>query len=159
LTVQLPSRTYAAAGGVVVDPASERVLVLLRPGREGPGALPEVRLPKGHVEPDESLRQAALREVAEEAGLSSLKVVADLGHQTVEFDWQGYHYIRQESYFLLALAPGAEPGPAEEQFERLWLVWEQALARLTFDAEQEWMRRAQAAWANTKQEPGTNPKR
>lgn len=149
----LPIHTYSAAGGVVVAPTGERVLLLRRSGRPGPDGQPEIRLPKGHVEPGESPRQTALREVAEEAGLADLEILADLGCQMVEFDWQGYHYLRDESYFLLLAPSGAEPGPPEKQFERLWLTWQEALACLTFEAEREWVRRAQAAWAELKEKP------
>jgi 8-oxo-dGTP pyrophosphatase MutT (NUDIX family) len=145
LSEELPTRTYASSGGVVVDPSGERILVLLRPGREGPGGQPEIRLPKGHVEPGESRRETALREVEEETGLNGLAIVADLGHQIVEFDWQKHHYVRDESYFLMTYATGAQPGPGEAQFERLWLTWPQALERLTFEAEREWVRRARVA--------------
>jgi 8-oxo-dGTP pyrophosphatase MutT (NUDIX family) len=138
-------RTYAAAGGIVIDAAGDRVLTLLRPQRFGPDGQPEVRLPKGHIEPGESREQAALREVHEEAGLSGLEIRADLGHQTVEFDWKGLHTIRDESYFLLALAPGAGTDDPEGQFRLVWLSWEEALMRLTYEAEREWLRRARAA--------------
>jgi ADP-ribose pyrophosphatase YjhB (NUDIX family) len=148
LTDRLPLRTYDAAGGVVVEPDREQVLVLLRPVRQDPGARPEVRLPKGHVEPGEKYSQTAIREVEEETGLSNPKILADLGRQTVEFDWQGHHYVRQEFYFLMAAASATEPGPPEEQFERRWLTWDEALARLTFEAEREWVRRGRAAWAH-----------
>lgn len=146
MAVQRPIRQYTSAGGVVVSSSGERVLVLLRPKRLGPSALPEVRLPKGHIEPGESPSQAAIREVREEAGLDGLTVLASLGQQTVEFDWKGYHYIRDESYFLLGVSPDTQAGETEAQFERLWLPWDEALAQLTFEAEKEWVRRAQEAW-------------
>jgi 8-oxo-dGTP pyrophosphatase MutT (NUDIX family) len=139
---KLPIREYASAGGVVVDPSGQQVLTLLRPKRLGPDGRPEVRLPKGHIELGESRRQAALREVEEEAGLLRLEILADLGHQTVEFDYKGYHYVRDESYFLMTQTPDAAPGLPEKQFENLWLSWEEALTRMTFEAEREWLRRA-----------------
>jgi 8-oxo-dGTP pyrophosphatase MutT (NUDIX family) len=74
------TRRYNAAGGVVVAPGGKKILVLLRPGRRGPNGRPEMRLPKGHTEPGESDRQAAIREVREEAGLSEIHVLEDLGH-------------------------------------------------------------------------------
>ena len=125
------------------------MLVLLRRGRKGPQGLCEVRLPKGHVESGESRQETALREVSEEAGLPGVEIVADLGQQTVEFDWEGTHYIRDERYFLMALRPDVDPVPPERQFERLWLSWAEALGRLTYGAEQEWMHRAWAAWKST----------
>ncbi len=147
MTNPLPTRQYAAAGGVVVDATGVHILVLRRPGRLGPDGRPEVRLPKGHIEPGESREEAARREVREEAGLLDLEVLADLGHQTVEFDWQGSHVVRDESYFLMALPEGVRIACPERQFECCWPTWEEALAQLTFEAEREWVRRAQAAWA------------
>jgi 8-oxo-dGTP pyrophosphatase MutT (NUDIX family) len=103
-------------------------------------------LPKGHIEPGESREQAALREVGEEAGLSGLEILADLGHQAVEFDWKGRHYVRDESYFLMVVPAKGQRLHPEKQFERLWLPWNDAVAKLTFEAEQEWIRRACATW-------------
>jgi 8-oxo-dGTP pyrophosphatase MutT (NUDIX family) len=142
--MQLPKREYASAGGVVA--AGGRVLVLKQEIRAGPDGRIEMRLPKGHIEPGESRAAAARREVEEEAGLPAPHILADLGHQTVEFDWQGHHTVRDESYFLMAPAPGTPEAPPEAQFERLWLPWEEALARLTYAAEREWLRRARLAW-------------
>jgi len=142
MTSRLPVATYAAAGGVVAD--GERVLVIVRPGRMGPDGQPEVRLPKGHVEPGESREQAARREVGEEAGLLQVEIVADLGHQAVEFDNRGRHIVRDESYFLMAPSPDVSPGQAEDQFAPAWLTWEEALSQLTFEAERQWVQRAYA---------------
>ena len=150
-------RAYRSAGGVVTDAAGEQVLTLLRPGRLGPGGQPELRLPKGHIEPGETRQQAALREVAEEAGLLDVEILADLGHQTVEFDWQGHHYVRDESYFLMRPAAGGPVRLPEKQFETLWLGWEEALARVTFAAERQWLRRAREAWLRASQGPPRSP--
>jgi 8-oxo-dGTP pyrophosphatase MutT (NUDIX family) len=127
---------YTAAGAVVIH--NERVLVLKRPSRE------EVRLPKGHIDAGETPLQAALRETYEESGYRRLEPLADLGEQTVSFDLDGQHVVRDEHYFLLRLtANEREPlGTAEAQFEPEWLNWDAALVRLTFAAEQEWVRRA-----------------
>ena len=140
-----PLYSYESAGGVVAT-AAGKVLVLKRPKRLGPDDRPEVRLPKGHIEAGENPREAALREVREESGLAQLEVLADLGHQRVEFTWGGTRYLRNESYFLMTIPPGIEHGKPEEQFERRWLGWADALTDLTFDAEKEWVRRAQVAW-------------
>ena len=127
---------YAAAGGVVVS--GDRVLALRRPSRG------EVRLPKGHVELGEDVQVAALRETREESGYADLVLKADLGTQVVEFDYEGRHVVRTERYFLMALAesPKGSPTDGEEQFETVWLTWDEALAALTFEAEREWVRRA-----------------
>lgn len=160
----LPIREYSSAGGIVVDLTGERLLVLVRPKRLGPRGLPEVRLPKGHLEPEESRVEAALREVAEESGLSGLRIIADLGQHRVEFDWRGHHYIREETYFLMACQTG-EPGESgesggapERQFRPLWLSWAEASRRLTYEAEQEWVRRAHQEWLNLRRPENTYPR-
>lgn len=145
-----PRCSYQSAGAVVATEAG-KVLVLIRGKRLGPNDHPEVRLPKGHIEPGESTRDAALREVREESGLAHLEVLADLGHQTVRFTWRGTHYVRNECYFLMTVPPGVEHGEPEVQFERQWLGWEDALTQLTFEAEKEWLRRAQVAWERRSQ--------
>ena len=78
---------YAAAGGVVVRPEGE-VLLLERPSRG------EVRLPKGHIDPGETPLETARREIAEEAGFRELRMLADLGWQEVRFVYEGRRYAR-----------------------------------------------------------------
>jgi 8-oxo-dGTP pyrophosphatase MutT (NUDIX family) len=130
---------YQAAGGVVVD--GGRVLVLRRPSRD------EVRLPKGHIKKGESPQQTALREVTEESGYADLEVLSDLGHQVVEFDYQGTHVVRDEYYFSMRLRSSRqmEREEKERQFLPDWLDWDEALSALTYQAEREWVRRAREA--------------
>jgi len=130
---------YTAAGGVVVHDG--RVLVLCRSGRS------EVRLPKGEVEPGESVQAAALRETREESGYTNLVLSAGLGTQVVEFDYGGRHVVRTEHYFLMTLAGDPdETAHGEEQFEPVWLTWDEALGALTFEVERQWVRRARESF-------------
>ncbi len=138
-------RQYASSGGVVIDASSDRVLTLLWPKRRDSSGKPEVRLPKGDIEAGETRLQAAIREVSEESGLSGLRVLADLGHQVVGFEWKGVHHVRDESYFLMSMTENSLQKCPEPQFQRLWLTWEEAVSRLTYEAERVWVRRAQAA--------------
>lgn len=140
-------RRYSSSGAVVVNSSWDLVLVMLRPQRLDSFGRPEVRLPKGHIDSGEARLQAALREVAEEAGLSGLCVVADLGHQLVEFEWQGFEYERDESCFLLAVTDASEFSDPEAQFQRHWLTWDKALSTLTYEAEKQWVRNARRSAA------------
>jgi hypothetical protein len=93
---------------------------------------------------DESFEQTALRKVLEESGYSEIEVITDLGEQLVEFDHDGRHFVRTERYFLMATRV-SDLGPrtqGELQFNPVWLNWEEAMEKLTFDAEREWVRRA-----------------
>ena len=129
---------YQAAGGVVVHDG--QVLLLDRPGRG------EVRLPKGHIEEGESAAEAALREVCEETGYAHLSVVADLGGDHVEFvdPFRKRQVTRDERYFLMRLLDDqqVERERQEQQFIPIWVPVADAAARLTFEAEQEFVRRA-----------------
>lgn len=131
---------YKSAGGVVAQrdllpdlPAAETFLLLLdRPGRA------EVRLPKGHIDPGESAEEAALRETSEETGFGDLRIIKDLGCRTVEFDYKGAHYIREERYFLMELLSPRQitrPPKDAKQFRVLWEPLAGAGDRLTFEAE------------------------
>jgi 8-oxo-dGTP pyrophosphatase MutT (NUDIX family) len=127
---------YVAAGGVVVR--NSCVLVLERPSKD------EIRLPKGHIEAGETVREAALREASEESGYTDLVIEADLGSQRVAFVHQGRHVIRRERFFLMTpVGRGRQPaGEGEPQFDPVWLTWEEALRMLTYEPEREWVRRA-----------------
>jgi 8-oxo-dGTP pyrophosphatase MutT (NUDIX family) len=128
---------YRAAGGVVVHAGN--VLLLDRPTRN------EVRLPKGHIEDGESPAAAALRETAEESGYAALEIVADLGMRTVEFVYKKTQYIRDEYYYLMRLRAeemAARPPADEAQFRPVWVPLADAERQLTFEAEQDVLRRA-----------------
>lgn len=144
-------RRYRSAGGVVIQQnvveglAPERAYVLLldRPGRD------EIRLPKGHIDPGESAEIAALRETEEESGFGDLRVLADLGNNQVEFDYNNEHYIRDEHYFLMGLNSArrsAQPDNDVAQFRPLWIELDAAPDQLTFAAEQDVVRRAVAEY-------------
>ena len=138
-------RYYEAAGGVLLDPPKEQVLLLIRPSRD------EVRLPKGHIEPDEFAQETALREVSEEAGFDDLEVLSDLGEQLVVFPLEGDTVKRTEHYYLMrarTLHRRPRPKPDAEQFIILWVSWQEAREHLTFEAEREWLRRAHRALEN-----------
>lgn len=101
---------HDAAGGVVVRLADGGVEVALV--REG--SHPAFVLPKGHVEAGENLEQAARREIAEEAGVRGLRLLADLGARE-RLDFQRTSWKRTH-YFLFAAPSDAgrpAPGPVE----------------------------------------------
>jgi 8-oxo-dGTP pyrophosphatase MutT (NUDIX family) len=131
---------YISAGGVVIH--EDHLLLLDRPARG------EVRLPKGHIEAGETPGMAAVRETVEETGYRDLEIVADLGSQVVEFDYQGKHYVRTEHYFLMRLQSQQQVPRNEEDAADFTVIWKplaQAVELLTFAAERNVARKAIAA--------------
>src|SRR5437660_9642294 len=63
-------------------------------------------LPKGHVEEGESLEQAALREIYEEAGLDTVQLIKHLGTMTRESVKSNGDVEQKTIHFYLAYAPG-----------------------------------------------------
>lgn len=135
-------KRYQAAGGVVIH--QQRVLVL-RKHRLG-----ENILPKGRVEPGESLEVAAVREVREETGFQNLRVLAQLGTEHVEFVRGDERVIRDETYFLMELVDEARHfatnyDDADEDravFELHWFPMDEAEAQMSFPTGRLFVRRA-----------------
>jgi 8-oxo-dGTP pyrophosphatase MutT (NUDIX family) len=100
-----------------------------------------VRLPKGRVDAGETLEQAALREVAEETGLSA-RVVAPLGQVAYVYREGKGEVSKRVHYFLMELA-SERVGPADGELERIvWCPIENAERWLSFDTERAVARRA-----------------
>jgi ADP-ribose pyrophosphatase YjhB (NUDIX family) len=97
-----------AAGGVVLR--QEEQCVYLALAREAD--IPPCVLPKGEVEPDESLEAAARREILEEVGLSDLQLIGPLG--VLERLSYNKHYWIQTHYFLFT-TPQKEGIPTDTQ--------------------------------------------
>lgn len=142
---------YRAAGGVVLDNAGRVLLIERWVTRNGQLAY-EIRLPKGHVEPDETDEQAAVREVCEETGYCGLAVVADLGEIINEFNWpdKERRVLRHERYYLMRLTDPVRgephftsPDADEARFTPRWAATlPDAEALITFESEREFIRRA-----------------
>ena len=136
---------YTAAGGVVMKDDGRLFMVLERPPRR------EIRLPKGHVEPGETIEQAALREVQEESGYADLEIVGDLGSLTHTFfnAVKQAEVTRTETYFLMRLLsdrPFAGPHYEHENFTPRWVTPAEAERLLTYESEREFVRRANRAF-------------
>jgi 8-oxo-dGTP pyrophosphatase MutT (NUDIX family) len=109
-----------SAGGIVARIADGQIYVALV-GELGLTelGLTERVLPKGGVEPGESLEVAARREIEEEAGLSSLELIEKLGIRArLSYDrvcWITTHYF----LFVTEQVEGT-PTDVEHHYELAW---------------------------------------
>ncbi len=114
-----------AAGGLVVN-SEGRYLFIERLGF--------LDLPKGKLEKGESIRQAALREVEEECGISSLEIIKELPTTYHTYLHKGRRVLKPSYWFLMRsdqaetpLVPQTEEGITAV----FWLSEEEAFARET----------------------------
>lgn len=134
-----------AAGGVLWRPAvhAERrdIAVIHRPRHD------DWSLPKGKLDPGESLVDAAVREVAEETG-HRVVVGAALGVITyLKANHRGRYEEKAVHFWALQDAGGRfEPGDEVDELE--WLRPAQARRRLSYDMDREVLRRFEWALAS-----------
>ena len=131
----MPSARATSAGGVVVrqgDGGAE--LVLGRRRRERDGAT--WSLPKGTPNADETIEQAALREVEEETGLQ-VRIVAPIGPIEYYFVQSGTRIHKTVHYYLME-AVGGDLRLHDHEFDEVrWVSRGDARTLMTFPTERE----------------------
>lgn len=133
-----------SAGGVVIDVRDGTALIAIIARHNRAGRL-EWCLPKGHVEPGETLVQTAEREVAEETGIVG-RALIELGTIHYWFSTRERRIHKHVHHYLLEAMSGCigvEGDPDHEALEARWFPLDQVHRTLTFPNER---RIAQAAW-------------
>ncbi len=96
--------------------------------------------PKGLVEPGETLEEAALREVREETGLE-VELLPGF-REEVEYVYFRGVKIRKRVVFFLGRARSREVTLSWEHVGYLWLTFDRALARLTYETSRRVLAKA-----------------
>lgn len=128
-----------AAGGYVMrqGEAGAEVLLIFRRGVWD--------LPKGKVDPGESLEAAALREVREEVGIAALRMRRPLG-TTVHGYAEGEVYRVKTTYWFLMETPERYfmPEAGEDIEEVAWVPWDEAVEKIGYETLRRHMRKVAA---------------
>ncbi len=126
--------SIAAAGGITLSNL-DKILLIKR--------LNKWDFPKGKIEKGESIEIAALREVEEETGLTSLEIIKSLGVTNHTYEMNGVLYEKTTHWFLMkgmeecTVIPQIEEGITEvcwvsmveveeylkESYDTLKLLW------------------------------------
>ncbi|UOF88918.1 NUDIX domain-containing protein [Fodinisporobacter ferrooxydans] len=115
-------RKEYSAGGIVFQKINGSYDILFIRDRYG-----KLSLPKGHVEPGETTKEAALREVREETGMIGQIVSDVVGSVTYVFDHPGFGQIEKQVTFYLIEAVGGDLQPQLSEIRQaLWLPLEDA---------------------------------
>lgn len=138
-----------SAGGLVVDlDGTPRAALIARFNRAG---RLEWCLPKGHLEAGETPQDAAVREIAEETGITG-RVVASLGSIDYWFSAEGRRIHKKVHHFLLEATGGLitiENDPDHEAVDVAWVPLDELGSRLAFPNERRIAREARAFLADT----------
>ncbi|WP_395727886.1 NUDIX hydrolase [Nakamurella sp.] len=98
-------------------------------------------LPKGHVEAGETHEQAAVREVAEETGISG-RITARLGSVEYTFIAEGRRIHKRVHHYLMVAVSGELSDADIEVTEVAWVPLTDLTSRLAYAGERRLVRRA-----------------
>jgi len=88
---------------------------------------------KGKIEPEENKHEAALRELHEETGITSITLDPDFSHSFSYVYTEADGIITKKTvYFFLGCTPETNITLSHEHLNYVWLSFENALEKLTF---------------------------
>lgn len=130
----LPERTKSAGGIVLGDGGT---IALVQSRRSGFWTFP-----KGHVDPGETDEEAARREIFEEAGLTDLELLDDLGSyerpRIMPDGTDAPDEIKEIHMFLFAAQPGAALAPSHEMQDARWVSFREIADAIAYLKDRVW---------------------
>jgi 8-oxo-dGTP pyrophosphatase MutT (NUDIX family) len=129
-----------SAGGVVYRRSDDGVEVILASRRTRRGDL-AWGLAKGGIEGNESMEDAAVREVREETGIEAV-IEDSLGDTKYMYVWEDVR-IRKTVHFFLMRATGGDVDDRDDEMEEVrWFPLDRAMKRAGYRGERDVLRRA-----------------
>jgi 8-oxo-dGTP pyrophosphatase MutT (NUDIX family) len=132
-----------SAGGVVYKKDLSQIFILLINPKSRNFGPPEDywTFPKGKQEPGEDFKQAAVREVREEAGVNA-DIEQELGYVKYFRNWEGDKAIKFVHFFLMKYVDGNPADHDEETATAAWVKIDEVESRLKFDTDKETFEKA-----------------
>jgi 8-oxo-dGTP pyrophosphatase MutT (NUDIX family) len=136
----IPTKREISAGGVVYRRSDDEIEIVLASRRTRRGQL-AWGLAKGGIEDEESMEDAAIREVREETGLLA-EIEASLGETRYFYVWENVR-IRKTVHFFLMRHTGGDVDDRDDEMEEIrWFPLERALKRAAYRGERDVLVRA-----------------
>ncbi len=130
-------REFSAGGVVVREGPDGPECVVIVPSRRAANGSKVLALPKGHPDGEETMEQAALREVREETGVHA-HVVESLGDVRYWYQRDGRRIVKVVAFFLLGHDRGDPETHVDQEIdEARWMALERAARELTHAGERE----------------------
>ncbi len=139
----------SAGGFVLCSDGSLRVALI---GRLNRGGRIDWCVPKGHPEGDETIEQAAVREIAEETGLE-VGILEHLGDIRYEFQTPEKTVVKTVHHFLMQQTGGeltVENDPDQEAVDVRWFSLDELEKQLTHENEKRLARKV-IEWARAEE--------
>ncbi len=135
----MAQRTAVSAGAIILREIEGELKLALAHHKN---SAKEWVLPKGHVDPGESLEQATLREIHEETGLSRVQLIKQLGsivRQSIKSN--GDVVDKTIHYFLAyALNNGQPQAPLDPRFTGVgWFSPRQAIELIPYEQDRAFL--------------------
>lgn len=136
----MATRTATSAGAIILREVKGELKIALAQRARTPKSWV---LPKGHVEEDETIEQAALREIYEETGLDNVQLIKHLGTIMRESTKSNGDVEEKTIHLYLAYAPGngRAQAPSDPRFSEVsWFSPGEAIKLLPYESEQAFFR-------------------
>ncbi len=139
--LKLAQKTATSAGAIILRDIGGELKIALAHHKNSEK---EWVLPKGHVEPGETIEQAALREIHEEAGLVNVQLIHHLGTIRRQSIKPNGDNIDKTIHYYLAYALGNSQlhDPPDQRFIEVgWFSPEKALELIPYETDRAFIKK------------------